>query len=103
MMEAEVGIMLISQIDNILSDLRKKGYKLRMPDGSLGKPTQSNLAEIMGEKVQTLNLWVTGKTTPPIAKAFRMAQVLGVKVDDLFEYQPEEGEEPAVVQGGLDQ
>jgi putative transcriptional regulator len=33
----------------------------------------------------TLSNWVTGKTYPTIDKAYILAELLGVKVDDLYE------------------
>ncbi|WP_206425313.1 helix-turn-helix transcriptional regulator [Staphylospora marina] len=91
-------MQMICQIDNILRTMKKKGYFFRMPDGSLGKITQTNLAKLLGEQTQTVNMWVIGRTRPPIDKAFRIAQLLGVKMEDLYSF--EKVESCAVVKTG---
>jgi len=39
----------------------------------------------LGITANTLSNWSTGKTYPTMDKAFRLADLLGVKVDDLYE------------------
>lgn len=39
----------------------------------------------LGISANTLSNWATGKTYPTVDKAFRLAKLLGVKVDDLYE------------------
>lgn len=40
----------------------------------------------------TLSNWSTGKSMPSLDKAFQLADLLGVKVDDLYERDVEETE-----------
>lgn len=39
----------------------------------------------LGITANTLSNWSTGKTYPTMDKAFMLADLLGVKVDDLYE------------------
>ncbi|MCM3180256.1 helix-turn-helix transcriptional regulator [Cytobacillus horneckiae] len=41
----------------------------------------------LGVTANTLSNWCTGKTYPSIDKAFILAQLLEVKVDDLYEME----------------
>ncbi|UII58133.1 helix-turn-helix transcriptional regulator (plasmid) [Cytobacillus spongiae] len=43
------------------------------------------LAKQCGVAAQTFSNWTTNKTQPPLDKAFILADLLGVKVDDLHE------------------
>jgi DNA-binding XRE family transcriptional regulator len=47
---------------------------------------QQELSEILGVTKQTMSLWVTGKSTPTLETAFKIANLLDCKVDDLFTY-----------------
>jgi putative transcriptional regulator len=38
----------------------------------------------------TLSNWSTGKTMPSLDMAFKLASILGVKVDDLYEREVDE-------------
>lgn len=40
----------------------------------------------------TLSNWVTGKSTPTARDLFKLAHLLGVKVDDFYEWEEEEEE-----------
>lgn len=44
----------------------------------------------LGVSANTLSNWSTGKTLPSLDKAFQLADILGVKVDDLYERKVEE-------------
>lgn len=49
-----------------------KGYKKKYIAGELHiSPTQ-------------LSNWISGRSYPPLEKAFKLADMLGVKVDDLY-------------------
>lgn len=39
----------------------------------------------LGISANTLSNWSTGKSIPSLDKAFKLADLLGVKVDDLYE------------------
>lgn len=39
----------------------------------------------LGVSANTLSNWCTGKTYPTMDKAYILAELLGVKVDDLYE------------------
>lgn len=39
----------------------------------------------LGVSANTLSNWSTGKSMPSLEKAFQLADLLGVKVDDLYE------------------
>lgn len=43
----------------------------------------------LGVSANTLSNWCTGKTYPTIDKAYRLAELLDVKVDDLYDYKEE--------------
>jgi transcriptional regulator with XRE-family HTH domain len=44
----------------------------------------------MGVSRNTLSNWVTGKTTPTVSDLFKLARLLEVKVDDLYEWEEEQ-------------
>lgn len=52
--------------------------------------TQEALAEQVGVRRQTILAIEKGKYAPSALLAFRIARVLGMKVDDLFELSEEE-------------
>ncbi len=54
--------------------------------------TQEALAEKVGVRRQTILAIEKGKYGPSVLLAFRIAQVLGMKVDELFELHGEEKE-----------
>lgn len=51
----------------------KQGYKKKY------------VAEKMDITQSQLSNWISGRAYPPMDKAFRLAKVLNVKVDDLYE------------------
>lgn len=53
--------------------------------------TQGQLADRIGVSRQTLNAIEQGKYSPSLEVAFRMADVFGVAVDDVFAYDPPSG------------
>lgn len=55
----------------------KKGYKKKFVAEQLGiSPTQ-------------LSNWISGRSFPTLEKAFKLASILNVKVDDLYEMREE--------------
>lgn len=48
--------------------------------------TQQDLAERVGVTRQTVNAIESGKYSPSLEVAFRMAEVFGVRVDEVFHY-----------------
>jgi putative transcriptional regulator len=57
-----------------------------------GEMTQADLAERIGVTRQTLIAIEQGRYSPSLEMAFRIARVLGVALDDVFQYPdlPEE-------------
>jgi putative transcriptional regulator len=50
--------------------------------------TQQQLAERIGVTRQTVNAIEAGKYSPSLEVAFRIAEVFGVRIDDVFQYCP---------------
>jgi putative transcriptional regulator len=51
--------------------------------------TQEELADRVGVRRQTILAIEKGKYVPSALLAFKIAHVLGMKVDDLFEFRPD--------------
>jgi putative transcriptional regulator len=47
------------------------------------------IAEKVGVTPKQISNWVTGYSYPTVEKAFKLANLLGVKVDDLYEIKKE--------------
>jgi len=45
-----------------------------------------DLAEKLGVTKQTMSAWVNGRANPTLEMAFRIANLLDCKVDDLYTY-----------------
>jgi transcriptional regulator with XRE-family HTH domain len=54
--------------------IEQKGYKKKF------------IAEQMEVSANQLSNWITGKSFPPLNKAFKLSRLLGVTVEDLYEY-----------------
>jgi putative transcriptional regulator len=54
-----------------------------------GEMTQQELAERIGVTRQTVNAIELGKYSPSLEVAFRIAQVFGVALDQVFSYEPD--------------
>jgi putative transcriptional regulator len=54
------------------------------------KYSRPEICEIFGISQNTLSNWSTCKTYPSIPQAFKLAELLGVKVDDLYKLKAEE-------------
>jgi len=53
-----------------------------------GEMTQETLAKAAGVTRQTIIALEAGKYAPSLELAFRLAHALGVRVEDVFQYQP---------------
>ena len=53
----------------------------------LNKLTQEELAEKLDVSRQTLSKWETGESVPDIDKCKKLAEVFGVSLDDLVNYE----------------
>jgi putative transcriptional regulator len=51
--------------------------------------TQQDLAERVGVTRQTINAIELGKYSPSLEVAFRIAVALGVRLEEVFSYEPE--------------
>lgn len=47
---------------------------------------QQDLSEKLGVTKQTMNAWVNGRSMPTLETAFKIANVLECRVDDLYKY-----------------
>lgn len=56
--------------------------------------TQQQLAERIGVTRQTVNAIEAGKYSPSLEVAFRIAEVFGVRIDDVFLYGRESAQSP---------
>ncbi len=52
--------------------------------------TQEEIAEKVGVTRQAVAKWEAGETIPDLEKSRRLAEVFGVSLDDLANYEPEE-------------
>lgn len=57
----------------------------------LKRLSQEQLAEQVGVSRQALAKWESGETTPDLEHCRRLAEVFGVTLDDLANYEPPEG------------
>lgn len=51
--------------------------------------TQEDLADELGVSRQAIAKWEAGLTSPDLEKSRKLAEVLGVSLDDLVNYEPE--------------
>ncbi|APT75266.1 XRE family transcriptional regulator [Marinitoga sp. 1137] len=47
--------------------------------------TQKELAKLLNVQQNTVAMWETGKSKPPIDKALKIARILGTTVEELFD------------------
>ncbi len=52
--------------------------------------TQEDVAEKLGVTRQTIAKWETGETIPDLDKCKLLAQIFGVSLDDLANYEPDD-------------
>jgi putative transcriptional regulator len=57
-----------------------------------GEMTQGELAERIGVTRQTVNAIEQGKYSPTLEAAFRIAQVFGRPLEEVFQYGSDEGQ-----------
>ena len=55
--------------------------------------TQGELAERVGVSRQAINSIETGKYDPSLELAFKLAEEFGCQIEDIFEYEHEDGKE----------
>jgi putative transcriptional regulator len=72
----------ISEVHKMLKS--KIGILLRT-----SKYRREYIQKELGVSANTLSNWCTGKTYPTIDKAFLLAKLLEVKLDDLYEFEEE--------------
>jgi putative transcriptional regulator len=69
--------MVLTAITNSIRRLRFEHHEM----------TQQELAERIGVTRQTVNAIEAGKYSPSLEVAFRIAEVFGLRVDEVFGYQ----------------
>ena len=57
--------------------IEKSGYKKKY------------IAAVLEISPTQLSNWIAGRSYPPLEKAFKLSRLLGVTVEDLFEYRGE--------------
>ncbi|MET3699335.1 DNA-binding XRE family transcriptional regulator [Bacillus oleivorans] len=57
--------------------IEKSGYKKKY------------IAEVLNISPTQLSNWIAGRSYPPLEKAFKLSRLLGVTIEDLFEYKGE--------------
>ena len=62
----------------------KSRIKVRLAELNM---KQQDLSEKLGVTKQTMSYWVNGKSIPTLETAFKMANMLECKVDDLYVYK----------------
>ena len=56
----------------------------------LRQMTQEDLAESVGVTRQAIAKWESGETVPDLEKCRMLAEIFGVSLDDLANFEPEE-------------
>lgn len=62
--------------------------RIRALRAASGEMTQADLADRIGVTRQTVNAIEQGKYSPSLEVAFQIAQVFGMGLDDVFQYDP---------------
>lgn len=52
--------------------------------------SREELMELLQVSRNTISAWSSGKSYPPLEKAFYLSRLLGVTVEDLYTYEPSE-------------
>lgn len=68
------------------SDIKTHIRKLRFENGQM---TQQQLADKAGVTRQTIIAIESGKYSPSLSLAFKIAKVFNLKLEDVFEYEDE--------------
>jgi len=79
-----------------LKELSNRMRKLRFEHGEI---TQEELARRVDVTRQTIIALEAGKYAPSLLLAFRIAEVFGVKVEDVFQYNGGQGKQTPVPPG----
>ena len=69
------------------SEVKNQIRRLRFENGEI---TQQQLADKVGVTRQTILAIEAGKYSPSLTLAFKIARVFGVKVEDVFQYEPQD-------------
>lgn len=78
------------ELDVIRSRLRVLIAEMELRNGK--KIENRELAEMVGVTQQQFSNWVNDRGWPRMDKAYKLAKVLGCKVDDLYVYEDTGGE-----------
>ena len=70
------------------SEIKNHVRRLRFENGRM---TQQQLADKAGVTRQTIIAVEAGKYCPSLSLAFRIADALGVRIENVFQYQGEQG------------
>ncbi|SEN42313.1 helix-turn-helix transcriptional regulator [Lihuaxuella thermophila] len=75
-------------IELVIAKKKNEGFKIEL-NGKKVKCSQTHLAEKLNITKQQFSLWVNGRSFPRLEKAFELAHLLDVKVDELYTFIPE--------------
>jgi putative transcriptional regulator len=67
------------------NDLENRIRRLRFENGEM---TQQQLADKVGVTRQTIIAIEAGKYAPSLPLAFRIARTFGVRIEEIFQYEP---------------
>jgi putative transcriptional regulator len=56
----------------------------------LNNVTRKQIRDVLQVSENTLSNWNTGKSFPPLEKAFKLSRLLGVTVEELYEYKEDD-------------
>ena len=70
------------------NEIKNRIRRLRFDNGEM---TQQELANRAGVTRQTIIAIEGGKYAPSLMLAFRIARVFGLRVEEVFEYEPRKG------------
>jgi DNA-binding XRE family transcriptional regulator len=65
-------------------DMLKSRIKIKLAELEI---RQQELSDKLGVTKQTMSLWVNGKSMPTLETAFKIANLLDCKVDDLYVFK----------------
>ncbi|UPO88357.1 helix-turn-helix domain-containing protein [Niallia sp. Man26] len=55
----------------------------------LSSHNREEIKDYMGVSTNTISAWCSGKSRPSLEDAFKLSRLLGVTVEDLYEYKEE--------------
>ncbi|MDQ0860913.1 helix-turn-helix transcriptional regulator [Bacillus sp. V2I10] len=53
----------------------------------LSSYSREEVRKLMGVSNNTISLWCSGKSRPTLEDAFKLSRLLGVSVEDLYDYR----------------